>query len=158
MSNYILISRDDADAFIAHSSGPWKNHKYIRKEGNHYIYSTRESARISNQKRNILGINPHKAKDLLQEKRSKRKIRKLNTNKESGDYDIHGYRDSSTIREQAVGKLESYKSEDPRNKIEGSKERKQTAKQTSMRGVKVKKESAMDKAVRKATIKRRRLY
>lgn len=39
MSNYILISRDDADAFIAHSSGPWKKHKYISKDGKRYIYS-----------------------------------------------------------------------------------------------------------------------
>lgn len=166
MSNYILISSDDADAFIAHSSCPWKKHKYISKDGTHYIYSTRESAQIRKQERDILGTESHKAKDIL---KSKRKVRKLNST--YGDYDIYGQSNSNnklTGKERAVGKIrtgkvskaktDNYVFANMEGNKEGSKDKKQTVKQTSMRGVKVKKESAMDKAVRKATIKRRRLY
>lgn len=37
MSNWVMINEDDRE-FLAHSSGPWKQHKYIRKEGDRYIY------------------------------------------------------------------------------------------------------------------------
>lgn len=37
MSNWVMINEDDRE-FLAHSSGPWKNHKYISKDGKKYIY------------------------------------------------------------------------------------------------------------------------
>ncbi len=38
MSNWVMVSRDDSE-FLAHSSGPWKKHKYISKDGKKYVYS-----------------------------------------------------------------------------------------------------------------------
>lgn len=37
MSNWVMINEDDRE-FLAHSSGPWKNHKYISKDGKKYVY------------------------------------------------------------------------------------------------------------------------
>jgi hypothetical protein len=33
-----MVSRDDSE-FLAHSSGPWKKHKYISKDGKNYVYA-----------------------------------------------------------------------------------------------------------------------
>lgn len=38
MSNWVMVSRDDSE-FLAHSSGPWKKHKYISKDGKKYVYA-----------------------------------------------------------------------------------------------------------------------
>lgn len=38
MSNWVMVSRDDSE-FLAHSSGPWKKHKYISKDGKNYVYA-----------------------------------------------------------------------------------------------------------------------
>ena len=38
MSNWVMVSRDDSE-FLAHSSGPWKKHKYVSKDGKKYVYT-----------------------------------------------------------------------------------------------------------------------
>lgn len=38
MSSWVMVSRDDSE-FLAHSSGPWKKHKYISKDGKKYVYA-----------------------------------------------------------------------------------------------------------------------
>lgn len=38
MSNWVMVTKEEGE-FLAHSSGPWKKHKYVSKDGKRYIYS-----------------------------------------------------------------------------------------------------------------------
>ena len=38
MSNWVMVTKEEGE-FLAHSSGPWKKHKYVSKDGKHYIYA-----------------------------------------------------------------------------------------------------------------------
>lgn len=55
MSNWVMVSRDDSE-FLAHSSGPWKKHKYISKDGKNYVYANHTKV---GEPKELTGNKPH---------------------------------------------------------------------------------------------------
>ena len=56
MSNWVMVSRDDSE-FLAHSSGPWKKHKYISKDGKNYVYANHTKV---GEPKELTGNKPHR--------------------------------------------------------------------------------------------------
>jgi hypothetical protein len=50
-----MVSRDDSE-FLAHSSGPWKKHKYISKDGKNYVYANHTKV---GEPKELTGNKPH---------------------------------------------------------------------------------------------------
>lgn len=55
MSNWVMVSRDDSE-FLAHSSGPWRKHKYISKDGKNYVYANHTKV---GEPKELTGNKPH---------------------------------------------------------------------------------------------------
>lgn len=55
MSKWVMVSRDDSE-FLAHSSGPWKKHKYISKDGKNYVYANHTKV---GEPKELTGNRPH---------------------------------------------------------------------------------------------------
>ena len=63
-----------SDYYIKHSAGPWKKHKYIRKEGDRYIYpgSENKQGKLVYGSANGRGVDPYTGRPVSAPKNLKR--------------------------------------------------------------------------------------
>lgn len=71
MSTYILVSKEEANNVLIHSLGAWKNHKYIRKEGDRYIYHEKvgEPKKLSHKVKTVEEVKEANKKKKTNEER-----------------------------------------------------------------------------------------